>query len=109
MSDIKILYKGIWTAFQRQEEIDTSYIRILTHNSPYEMDIYGMDSMHGYIGVQRGKLIAAAPEMYNLLSKLCEVDADDFATVDNWIHKMQIQKEAKELLEKIDYKGGSVI
>lgn len=68
------------------------------------MDIYGnAPSMFGYVGVHRGKLIAAAPEMHNLLVELGEADDDDLVIV--YSRFLGIQKKAKELLKNIDYKG----
>jgi hypothetical protein len=103
---MKILYKGLWTAFQNESEIDTNYVRILLHNHPDKMDIYGKDSMAGYTGVERGKLIAAAPELYNLVTELSKIKDNDLSVVYN--NFIKVQEKAKKLLEKIDFKGGNV-
>lgn len=104
MNNIKILYKGIWTAFQGESDVGTNSIRLLLHNQPGKMNIFGMDSfLWGYAGIERAKLIAAAPEMYNLLVELSEANDADFAIV--YSRFLDIQKKAKELLENIDYKG----
>lgn len=103
---MKILYKGLWTAFQNESEIDTNYVRILFHNHPDKMSDYGKDSMAGYIGGWSGKLTAAAPELYNLVTELSKIKDNDLSVVYN--NFIKVQEKAKKLLEKIDFKGGNV-